>query len=168
MYTDFTSILARLLSSPPELNAFNLNREKYLQAFELSENDQNILLQIPTHEIERQSQTLVIKRMREVARFIPITFTGLGDDAKTLFRHYAYQHWPAHYNRHTLDAYQFCRYLRNHHYKLNKLEWLRIKFEVRNKPVAICTTLQKRFLPSLLIMYRYKKTTHVWRLALRF
>lgn len=62
--------------------------------------------------LEKQAESLVAKRLHEVAKLMPRTFERLGPAASGHFRGFAGTRWPRGHRRHLEDAVAFGRFLR--------------------------------------------------------
>lgn len=64
-------------------------------------------------QLNEQADSLLRKRMTEVAKLIPETWKRLGVNARSTFLAYAeHAPWPRGHRRHWIDADAFCRHLK--------------------------------------------------------
>lgn len=86
--------------------------------------------------LEKQAESLVAKRLHEVAKLMPRTFERLGPAASGLFRGFAGTRWPRGHRRHLEDAVAFGRSLRGHP-ALCRSEWNRLRFALEGGRCSI-------------------------------
>ena len=127
----YTHVLAKLLSSSSQRNAFSKDKKVYLQSFNLAEQDSQILANIDVRQLNKQADALIGKRWFEVRGLLPDTCGRLGLHGRKLFFQYADTYWPQGDLKHLEDAYRFCRFLKQFNpafvcdLEMNKMNFLR-------------------------------------------
>jgi len=135
---DLTTALARLLSETKLREEYRRDRQELTRRLSIPESDLLAFLSIDPIGLEAQAKTLVNKRLNEVSRVIPETYSKLGERGRKYFLDYVENYWPRGHRRHLEDAAAFCRYLVEHgvrdvsHEELNRLQ-----FAVNRKRFAI-------------------------------
>jgi hypothetical protein len=137
---DFTSALAQLLTNPVLRETFLSNPEMAADLINVSTAERALFISLSAEQLKRQAQLLITKRMRAVFEQLPITVKCLGADAAKCFFEYATQYWPNTYNRHYLDAMQFCQYLSKHKLPCNQSEYNRSRFRYTGRCLRFCLT----------------------------
>ena len=125
MPADLTTVLGRLLVDPA-LRA-ELRRDPARVA-RMLDADALALREIEGDDLERQAETLVDKRFREVGKLLPLTLASLGAAAARIFREHALLHWPEGHRRHAADAEAFIRFLEERKLPRSASELNRLRF----------------------------------------
>ena len=109
---DFATAFARLLSDRRSRLRFREDPAELADQFGLVGSDRAAFLSLDPDDLDVQADGLISKRLREVAKRMPETWSRLGDDSSgRLFRMYASHNWPTGHRRHVDDALRFGRYL---------------------------------------------------------
>lgn len=135
---DLTTALARLLSDASLREAYRQDRRGTAARLAVRPADRSGFLSLDPSLLDRQADTLLNKRLHEVRRLLPDTFTRVGAEAPSLFRAYAQTRWPVGHMRHVDDAVAFCRHLlANGTGKVNRAELNRLRFVLRRQRLAV-------------------------------
>ncbi len=135
---DLTTALARLLSDASLREAYRQDRRGTAARLAVRAADRSGFLSLDPGLLDRQADTLLNKRLHEVRRLLPETFTRMGAEAPSLFRTYAQTRWPVGHMRHLDDAVAFCRHLiANGTGKVNRAELNRMRFVLRRQHLAV-------------------------------
>ena len=133
----------------------------------LCDEDLNAFLNLDCSSIESQAQTLIQKRLREVATLLPETFRRAGIQAIIDFEDYADSYWPTGHRRHLDDAAQFCKFLNENERPLCHAEFNRVRFAAQERRFCLhfvrdATTGSKlRCALQLLFRRRQQKTQEI-------
>jgi hypothetical protein len=168
---DFVTALGQLLSNPALQTSFAENPHAVAELLNVENKDRALFTSLSPQQIHTQAKLLVTKRMREVYKFLPVTFKILGNDVTELFSQYAITYWPNTYRRHQDDAYQFCRYLKQHRIEYNHSEFNRIQF-IHSQHFLGLSIARDAFVKggkvrALQLFYKRKETPGEWRLFLK-
>ncbi len=135
---DLTTALARLLSDASLREAYRQDRRGTAAHLAVRAADRSSFLSLDPDLLDRQADTLLNKRLHEVRRLLPDTFTRVGAEAPSLFRTYAQTRWPVGHMRHVDDAVAFCRHLMaTGTGKVNRAELNRMRFVLRRQRLAV-------------------------------
>ncbi|MDH5327319.1 MAG: hypothetical protein OEZ68_11625 [Gammaproteobacteria bacterium] len=163
--------LAVLLSDRDLRQRFVENPLSVLPLWSLPESEQKMLLQLRADQLNIQAAILIRKRLREVAKWIPLTIEGLGADAYALFDQYAECYWPHTHRRHQEDAKRFCEHLKTKGYPYNRSEYNRVRFENSSRRCAVTYAgdawVHGRKTAVLQFMVRRKQQPQEWRFYIR-
>jgi len=157
--SDFTTVLARLLSESALRAEFTSSKERVLGGFELSRGDREGLLGLDACDLELQAQALVTKRRTEVASLLPDTFALLGiERSAALFAMYAETNWPDTHRRHLEDAVKFGEYLQRVGAPVSESELNLLRFRLQGRHFSVRViehaTAKRRMRSALQILIR--------------
>jgi hypothetical protein len=124
---DLTHALARLLTDRSLRRRFRADRSAVSRELSLQPDDAAILCAIDPPELDAQAQSLLAKRLGEVARIAPRTWKALGIEGVRVFDDYASDHWPTGHMRHPHDALAFLRFLTARGLPHDTIETLRLE-----------------------------------------
>ncbi len=108
---DFTLAVARLLSDSDLRTEYYRDPRETARRLLICEHDLDTFLSIDPPSLESQSVTLLNKRLHEVSKILPETYSRLGQNVRKHFLDYAQKYWPKGHRRQLIDASNFCRYL---------------------------------------------------------
>jgi hypothetical protein len=134
---DLTTALGRLLCHRSLRRDFARSPIEAAHQIGICESDLEAFLNLNCESIESQAQTLIQKRLFEVSRLLPATFTLGGTQSIIDFEDYAEAHWPEGHRRHLNDAAEFCKYLDLNGRPLCRSEHNRVRFAAREKNFGI-------------------------------
>lgn len=168
---DFITALARLLANPALRKTFRSNPRKAADLLNLTGADKSMFVALSATQLERQARLLINKRMREVFTVLPLTVQGLGANAAAYFSDYAAEFWPDSHRRHTVDAWNFCNYLRDRQLPFNQSERNRVWFHHKRARIGVYFT-KDRFINgkaryAVQVFYRHKDRQGEWRVYLK-
>ena len=129
---DFTTALGKLLSDRALRSAFCQDPSGALDQLEIDDTTRSSLLQLDPASLQRQAEGLISKRRSAVAAIISTTWQKNSDDAAELFNHFASESWPSGYQRHRMDALEFCKHLRRLGRPVHRPEFRWLRFELGN------------------------------------
>jgi hypothetical protein len=131
MPAEFTTALGRLLTNQALRAEFRRDPRKAAACLDLSDADRDALMALEPQDLDRQAETLLLKRFHEVGKRMPRTFASLGGDAARRFRSYAVRAWPEGHDRHLRDAVAFGEFLlRDEFTGVSRPELHRLRFEL--------------------------------------
>lgn len=132
---DLITALGRLLRDGALRDALALNPASVVAKLDVREIDRQAIMQLIPEDLEFQARALLRKRLDAIRQLVPETCRRLGQEAWPAFHRYARTQWPAGRNPAVQDAYEFSRYLKNHHAgSLCGMEWNRLQFaQSRNR-----------------------------------
>jgi hypothetical protein len=111
---EFQRILARIVTTPGLGERFLDNPEVVAVSEGWDANLARLLATIPPHQLRQYGESLVNKRSRVSASYLPLTFKALGDSRfRALFRDHARVSTPQGPARHRDDAIAFAEKLRS-------------------------------------------------------
>ena len=169
--TDFVTALGQLLSNPALQSSFAVSPHAVADLLNVDNNDRALFTALSSQHIHAQAKLLITKRMREVHKYLPITFKEAGANIADIFADYAIHYWPSSYRRHQEDAYRFSQHLIQKRISYNKSEFNRIKFIYSQRRLKIAVAndafMQGKKFPALQLFYKTKQTYGEWRLFLR-
>jgi len=91
---------------------FANDRHSFINEMGVGSDDQAYLMSLNAEQLEEQARSLIRKRRAEVVRFVPKTWSCMGEHANIVFQEYVdHSVWPEGHRRHLLDALGFCEYL---------------------------------------------------------
>lgn len=135
---NFETLLAQLLGEPDLRDRFRSDREAVFEALEVPDDVRRSFETIDAEALDAQADSLVTKRLHEVADLLPRTFAALGHEAAPAFRSFAAEFWPTGHRRHPRDAWEFCRYLtRTRPDVVDAVERNRVRFLADNRWFAV-------------------------------
>lgn len=134
---DFITAFGRLLRDGTVRDAFAANPQAVAEHFQLRRSDWPAWRQLVPADVEFQAEVLLRKRLDQVTFFAPETCGRLGSQLWPTFRDYARIHWPPDGGAKMLDAFEFCRQLRQTDGQaVVAVEWNRIRFALSKWPAA--------------------------------
>ncbi len=71
------------------------------------------LAQLPSRQVGFFAESLLRKRLNEVAKLLPLSYRAWGEQFSALFRRYASEHGLEESSQHRQDALAFCKYLKD-------------------------------------------------------
>ena len=169
--TDFITALGQLLTNPALQSSFAENPHGVAELLNVDTKDRLLFTSLSAEQINTQAKLLITKRMREVYKYLPVTFNILGNRVSDLFSNYAVNYWPNSYRRHQEDAYQFCRYLKQQRISCNQSEFNRIRFIYSKKHMGISVAkdalVKGKKYPVIQLFYKLNEVCGEWRLFLK-
>lgn len=108
---DFVAAQARLLSDRALREEFARDPVATVRRMGVREPDREAAARIDPVGLDRQAETLLRKRLHEVAPRLPANFAALGPRAEATFFAYAETFWPEGPRRHAIDAGRFAERL---------------------------------------------------------
>jgi len=169
--TDFITALGQLLSNPALQTSFAANPHGVADLLNVDNKDRALFTSLSPQQVNTQAKLLITKRMREVYKYLPMTFKVLGKDVAEQFFSYAINYWPSSIQRHQEDAYQFCRHLKQHRISYNQSEFNRIRFIHSRKYLGISIAkdalVRGKKYPVVQLFYKRKETCGECRLFLK-
>ena len=115
-------VLGRLLSDQDLRERFQAAPFKVATSLGLTGSNLELVCGIDPAELERQAETLLLKRWHEVRKLAPKSIEGLADGL-SLFRFFARHYWPEGHRRHLQDCVSFLRFLGENQISVDKGEW---------------------------------------------
>lgn len=119
MPRDLTLVLGRLLADADLRALLRRDPSAAAEALDASPDD---LAGLDADDLEAQAETLVGKRLHEVAKLLPRSTTP------ELFRAHAAAFWPRGHRRHLEDALAFARFLEDRGAPRSRSEIRRLRF----------------------------------------
>jgi hypothetical protein len=113
---DQVGLLAQLLGSSRLRRLLAVDPPMLSRVLSASAEESAWLAGLDLAQLESQADTLIAKRLSEVAALLPLTMAALGSQAAELFTQHAGESWPDGHRRHLRDAAWFAVYLRSHGY----------------------------------------------------
>ena len=156
---DLTTAVGRLLTDPVLRREFENSPVEVARKVAIRDVDREAFLSLDPREVQAQAQTLLEKRLHEVARLLPVTFKQLDPRARTYFLDYANSRWPKGHARHLDDAVGFCHYLGEIGVmEVSRSEFNRVKFILERGRFSIHFVkdfpVNDRRRPALQILFR--------------
>lgn len=108
------AVLARLLTDATFRQRWLKNPHALDPSTGLSPDEHHLLSSLPAELLTYQAQALLNKRRQELQKLLPLTFRGLGENARTLHAHFAETYLPTGLTPHRTEALQFAHWLRQH------------------------------------------------------
>ena len=134
---DFITAFARLLCDGKLREEFATNPQAVAEKVQLHPADLPAWLQLIPADVEFQADVLLHKRLDLVKFFAPETCRRLGEKLWPEFRGFARLNWPAEGGEKFLDAFQFCRHLRQQNSRaVAASEWNRLDFALSKRWAA--------------------------------
>lgn len=168
---DFVTAMAILLSRPELQERFAYDAHQVADQLNLVDPDRSMFITLSPQQISTQANLLITKRLKEAYNFLPLTFTLIGKDGATYFTSYATTYWPHTHRRHVEDAFQFCHYLKIHHYPVNQSELNHLTFLRSGRRFSLALAkdalIRNHCRPAVQLFYRHNGTTGQWRLYLK-
>ena len=150
--------MALLLSNPKLRKEFSISAVDIAETLNVNDKERCLFCALSVDQLNQQAELLIKKRMREVYKFLPLTFQLLGDRTLNLFNQFAISFWPRSYRRHQEDAWRFCQYLKDNGYTYNCSEWNRISFKQEKKKwklkVVHDAFINKKQLVAIQLLFR--------------
>lgn len=168
---NFVTALAQLLSQPELQTRFAQDPDQVANQLNITDDHRAMFITLSPEQVTAQATLLIMKRRKEVQKYLPHTITLLGKDFETCFQSYATAHWPHNYRRHPEDAYQFCQYLKSHRYSVNQSEFNRLVFLKSDHRFRLSwandAPIKGHHFFAIQCFYRYKGAYGQWRLYLK-
>lgn len=137
-------VLARLYTDPAFRKEFYARPSEIGRELGLSESEIEELSEAAREEVQRFSDSLVWKRLREVEKLIPSTRNLIGDHFEKAFFDFAPSYNPQSIKKHYEDAVKFCRSLQSKDHissiikSTARFESTRLIFFNEGRTLAVC------------------------------
>ena len=135
---DLITALGRLLHDGALRDALATNPQAVALQLGIREDDRSALIRLIPEDLEFQARVLLHKRLDAVRRILPETFRQLDGNSWPSFHQYARTNWPTGDDSRVVDAYEFCRHLKQcSPESLCAAEWNRLQFGLSKKRLAL-------------------------------